>query len=206
MIGEPLRSLYDLARSNAGKGNSAEGYQFENFVHRRLYEVGKACGIKVFPPRYAPQIPTLSGVKYQIDASFEDEGVSYFIECKKREWSANDQVYYFNGKILDYKLASRQPERIKGVFLSTAVVDETPKIYAMTFGMIVIDPESPSVEQMMLNPGSTNLAIALQRHMEKAKRNQAQIALRKNPTHPPADLLKEYRFLVGRWDRDSRKV
>jgi hypothetical protein len=205
LVHEILDALYTLVRSEAGKSGVKEGYEFEEKVSHKIYVTAKSLGIDTFPPRYSPTLPTLSGNKYQIDASFLDHNTHYFIECKRREFSDNEHVYYFNGKILDYKLAATLPGSVKGVFLSTASVDDSSKAYAITYGMTIIDPESPSIEQMIASaPNGSKLRQALLLHEEKKLRARARIELVKKPDFTSRDLLKEYKFLVRRWGQNAK--
>lgn len=150
MIEPILSELYELIlgekrkekSENSTLKNKHSGYAFEDKVANRIFPVAKDLGFKLYPPRYTPAFRTFSGSSYQIDVSFSKGPLFYAIECKEKEFSTNENLYYFNAKLLDYYLAENMAT-VKGIYLSLSPIEETARIYALAYGLTAIDPQNP---------------------------------------------------------------
>lgn len=199
--------MYNLVRSEAtqkDKSSSRIGYKFENIAAQRIYHLAKELGLKPNPPRYTLKYPTFSGNFHQFDNSFTFKRIIYVIECKRREVSAKDHIYYFNSKILDYLFGAkvrRENLPMKGIFLSTIEVGESSMIYAIAYGITVIDPRSPPIEHMLLTSKEDSpVHKALEELRQKLPDQTRILDFEHTLTKKPADLYKKYRYLCKRWE------
>lgn len=159
-------------------------------------------GLKANQARLTLQMPTVSGLTYQFDATFNHRGILYVVECKKRRslLIGSELVHYFSSKILDYVLASGakgSPLRMRGIFISTQDTGDSGHIFGMAFGIKVIDPAHPPVEYMLstLPKGEETLRKSLQQLKLRLERDFA-----RDKRISPTDTYKEYQFLRRRWE------
>ncbi len=213
MIDELLSRLYLLvkeeARAAAQSGTSAGGgHRFEEATAQKVYAHARDLGLRPNPPRHTLERPTLSGIQHQFDSSFAFGDSVYVIECKRRNITAKEHVFYFSSKILDYMLGASVVGEVlpmQGIFLSTTDVGVSSMIYAIAYGMIVVAPSSPPLEHMLLTlPKDLALFRAVAELRTKFS-NLADIglSLTKGSRIPPADLYREYKFLRLRWSQEQ---
>ncbi len=205
---EVLSELYDLvcreACSVPPTGTTpAGGHSFENLVSQRLHSLSKEWGFRSNPARYTLDRPTFSGIRHQIDSLFIlESGVMHLLECKRGKISTKVQMHYFNSIISDYVLGSRLKGlhyRYKGIFLSTAEVDSNSLTYAISFGITVVDPVHPPVEVMKKRSKDLNFKNVLSLLLRKMPGESPLYDPRLEQEFLPADLLREYEFLVSLW-------
>jgi hypothetical protein len=198
-------SLYELTlKSSEAKGNRiSAGHEFEEETARLVYLQEKSEGLKAHPPRMTLQMPTVSGLTYQFDASFSHRDNLFVIECKKRKslLTGSELVHYFCSKILDYVLASERTDtrlKLRGIFLSTQDTGDHGFIYGMTFGVRTVDPKHPPPEYMMarLPQEEGTLKSSL---LNLASQMDADF-LRDSRLSPPK-VFKEYQFHRSRWEK-----
>jgi len=210
VIDSLLSALYLLVKEEEKEITSrtgiGAGHAFEDTTAQKIYFHAKELGLRPNPPRYTLDYPTFSGNVHQFDASFRFGNITYVIECKKRKMAAKEHIYYFNSKVLDYVLGAKvrgESFPMKGIFLSTVEVGETSMIYAIAYGILVIDPASPPVEHMMstLSEGSA-LWKALQDLKDKFQSLHVS-DFDATGQRPAADLYNHYRFLSKRWMREA---
>jgi len=208
-VGSLLCRLYLLVYSKLSvkKGNHiAEGYKFEDETSEQIYHLALELGLEPNPPRMILQLPTLSGNLHQFDASFRHGKNIFVVECKNTRLAAKDYIYYFNAKILDYVLASKEgsgESTLRGIFLSTVPVAESAWRYSLAYSIRVVDPISPPIEYMIQTIADDEiLKSALRTLLDQV----SEITSMGNSLHlrKPSQLIDEYRFLCARW-RDSRK-
>jgi len=210
MIDSLLSTLYLLVKEETkktkGKTDIGAAHVFEDTTAQKIYHHAKELGLQPNPQRYTLNYPTFSGNTYQFDASFRLGNITYVIECKKRKMAAREHIYYFNSKVLDYVLGARVRGGsfpMKGIFISTVKVGKTSMIYAIAYGILVIDPSSPPVEHMMATvvPNS-----ALWRALQDLKGKLPNLHVSDFDvagSRPAADLYNHYRFLCERWMREA---
>jgi len=207
MIDKLFISLYDVARSGeklSTKDAVRDGHAFEDIATHRVYELSRELGLKPNPQRHTLNLATVSGNHYQFDVSFTLEKVVYIIECKKRKLTSSEHIYYFNAKLLDHQLATKAADtsQIRGIFLSSAQVEDGAKAYAIAYGIIVIDPESPSIEQMIATTREGSpLHDELSRLRDKINDNRICFQSTQGSETAPKTLLQQYKFLLNRWRR-----
>lgn len=204
------RFLFDIIRKEiprlrkAGPATKA-GFQFENLVTDKILEhfARRRYGEKVYPPRCKLSYPSFSGVKHQFDVTVEHNKTFYLIECKRRKASAKDQILAFTAKILDYALGFKAhglDYQIKGIFLSTAEISEGARAYALSFGVIPIDPVLPPVDYLMKKVGKKDV---LTRQLDKLRRKLSYTLpdlLDLNPDErDPQVILKFYKQIYTIW-------
>jgi len=208
-VGPLLCRLYLLVYSKLSvkKGNHiAEGHKFEDETSEQIYHLALELGLEPNPPRMTLQLPTLSGNLHQFDASFRYGKNVYVIECKNTRLAAKDYIYYFNAKILDYVLASKERSEeltLRGIFLSTVPVAKSALRYSFAYGIRVVDPISPPIEYMIQtildDEGLKSALGTLLDQVNEITPKGNSLNLQK-----PSQLFKEYQFLCARW-RDSCK-
>ena len=179
------------------------GHVFEDATAQRVYLQARDLGLRPNPPRYTLDYPTLSGNTYQFDGSFTHQDTVYVIECKRTRMAAKEYIYYFNSKILDYVFGAMIRKKtlpIKGIFLSTVEVGDSSMVYAMAYGIIVIDPESPPLEHML---STSREGTALHRAINDLLRRMPDLSVifkvNQIGFDSAADLYRNYRFLCKRW-------
>jgi hypothetical protein len=197
-------SLYELAVRSSKVNDmdkTLDGHQFEEEVARLVYRHEKIEGLKAHQPRLTLQLPTISGLAYQFDASFSFRDALFVIECKKRKslLIGSELVHYFSSKILDYALASERagrPMKMHGIFLSTQDTGDSGTIYGLSFGVIVIDPFRPPVRYMLstLPAGETALRQSL-----AELDTQMSLDFIHGTRTSPSQVYKQYQFLRKRW-------
>ena len=103
------------------------------------------------PPRTTLNLPTRSGNVHQFDASFRGGKDIFVVECKNTREAAKNYLYYFNAEILDYihAIEPQQGVSLKGIFLSTVPVAYSAWLYALAYGIRIIDPDSPPPEYVL---------------------------------------------------------
>jgi hypothetical protein len=199
-------ALYELvvkASQHEGKDRISAGHDFEEETARLVYSHEKTEGLKANQPRLTLQMPTISGLTYQFDASFSCRDVLYLIECKKRKslLTGGELVHYFASKVLDYELAAKRSGtqlKMRGIFMSTQDTGDSGHVFGLAFGVRVIDPAHPPLEFMLskLPPGEASLQRSLVELQEKTN-----VDFVNDPRSSPASVYKEYQFLRGRWEK-----
>ena len=198
-------SLYELTvKSTVVEGNKiSAGHEFEEETARLVYLHEAREGLKAQSPRLTLQLPSISGLTYQFDASFSHRNTLFVIECKKRKslLTGSELVHYFCSKILDYVLASERagnPIKMRGIFVSTQDSGDHGFIYGMSFGVRVIDPGHPPPEYMI---------ASLPQAEETLKTSIATLAAEmdadflRDPRLSPPKIFKEYEFHRSRWEK-----
>lgn len=198
--------VYDLVINEAklvedSGSSSKSGHTFEDVVARGIYDACYRTSYQCKPARHTPNLPTFSGMKHQFDCWFGKENLDYVIECKRRKASTKDQIYYLNARIIDYILGLKKEDgnfdrRIKGIFVSTAPVDDNSLAYAFAYGMTVIEPLSPPLELLLIDCKEHSTVEAVHR-LEQALPKFNPIfddtyELQLNPE----TLVRDYRYLV----------
>jgi hypothetical protein len=143
--------LHDECNVQTEATPTKEGFSFEDHVSQRAYQQIRKYPITVLPPRSTLNYPTVSTLRHQFDVTEVNENTFFVVECKKRGTTLIDQVFSFNSKILDYALEDRFADHfgIKGIFLSTAEMNDNIRKYAFAYGMIPIDPTFPPIQSMI---------------------------------------------------------
>jgi hypothetical protein len=204
MIDPILCELYKLLlkekrkeRAPNFRRNKHMGYAFENEVANYIFPLVKDYGFKAYPPRFTPSFKTLSGCRYQIDVSFSKGTSFYAIECKQKEFSTNENLYYFNAKLLDYCFADTATS-IFGIYLSVSTIEESARIYGLAYGLTVIDPDNPPLAYIRENvPKDSNMfeeSIKLQQLLD-SNRN----SFKTGPSETLASTINDrYKLLLSR--------
>ena len=206
LLDEILADLCSLVRDEAknvtSEGSSSSGgHSFEDAVSRRVHKLSKQLGFQSISARHVLDLPTFSGIKHQFDCSFTIGNATYAVECKRRKLATKNQVYYFNSTVSDYLLGCRLhglQNRIRGVFLSTAEVDDNSLAYAMSYGMTVIDPVHPPIETMIKWTKDGDLLVALNRLKERMPSESPLAFPTLRQEFSSSELLREYLFLLSR--------
>ena len=117
--------------------------------------------------------------------------------------AAKEYIYYFNSKILDYVFGAMIQKKtlpIKGIFLSTVKVGDSSMIYAVAYGITVIDPESPPLEHML---STSREGTALHRAIKDLLRRMPNLSVifkvNQIGVYSAVNLYGNYRFLCKRW-------
>jgi hypothetical protein len=198
-------SLYELAvKSTEMKGDKiSAGHEFEEETARLVYMHERGEGLKAQQPRLTLQLPTISGLTYQFDASFSHRNILFVIECKKRKplLTGSELVHYFCSKILDYVLASERagnPIKMRGIFVSTQDSGDHGFIYGISFGVRIVDPAHPPPEYMI---------ATLPQAEETLRSSLANLAAEmdgdflRDPRLSPPKIFKEYQYHRTRWEK-----
>ena len=199
-------ALYELvvkASQCEEKDRISAGHDFEEETARLVYCHEKTEGLKANQPRLTLQMPTISGLTYQFDASFSYRDLLFLIECKKRKslLTGGELVHYFASKVLDYELAARRSgshHKMRGIFMSTHDTGDSGHVFGLAFGVKVIDPAHPPLEYMLSKlPSSEN---ALKRSFTELHEKMSADFVG-DVRNSPASIYKEYQFLRGRWEK-----
>ncbi len=206
MLSKVLSELYELTVKEAesmGKrrGTTEEGHSFEDVVSHTIHRMSKDVGFRSISARHTLELPTFSGIRHQFDCSFVLDDVIYLVECKRRKVSMKAQIHYFNSIVTDYvlglKLRNENP-MIKGVFLSTAELDDNSIAYATAYGLTVVDPAHPPLEYLIAKENNPDLRRALFALKEKVPSVSPLRNNRLFQEQTPMTLLREYEFLMSR--------
>lgn len=207
MLDAVMRSLYELAlRSSKAESEQDKiltGHEFEEETARLVYSHEKSEGLKAHQPRLTLQMPTISGLAYQFDASFTYRDALFVIECKRRRslLVGSELVHYFSSKILDYVLASEKAGshmKMRGIFLSTQDTGDTGFIYGLSFGVRVVDPAHPPIEYMLSTLPQEE--VTLRRALQQLE-SQMDADFIHDSRASPSAVYKEYQFLRKRWEK-----
>jgi hypothetical protein len=202
-----LSSLYEVVCEEATKlshkGIFKEAFQFEDKICGAI-KFSAEKGIYVSPPREILNLPTFSGNKYQVDCFFTYNKITYAVECKRRQITTRDQIYYFNSILLDYVLGLKVhhiDHFVKGIFISTAPIDDNSLKYCIVYAITVIHPDFPPIEYMLSKAADENLKRALMILQEKLPHlnplfKEGQVD---NLHRDALNLLDEYKYLIGLW-------
>ena len=198
--------LYELvvkASRHESRDRISAGHDFEEETARLVYSYEKTEGLKANQPRLTLQMPTISGLAYQFDASFSYRDFLFLIECKKRKalLTGGELVHYFASKVLDYELAARRSGnhlKMRGIFMSTQDTGDSGHVFGLAFGVKVIDPTHPPVEFMLskLPSGEAALRRCFVELQEKTNTDFVN-----DIRNSPSSVYKEYQFLHGRWEK-----
>jgi len=199
-----LAEVYDLVRKHrsADQRVSHEGHEFENEVVRTISRYERELDLKIFDPRKTLPFQTYSSILPQLDGVFKIGAVYYFIECKHRKSVTAEQIGYFNSKLLDYSLGAHvrgKKQIVKGMFLATSPIGDNHLMYALSYGIIVIDPETPPLFHMLKTAKNNDLKKALNRLYEKLEHPFDYI---EPAIINPERLVREYRYLAKKWLQD----
>jgi hypothetical protein len=209
MIDSLLSNLYNLVKSQVIK-KSHTGYRFEDLTVRKIYQLAERLGLKPNPPRCILEYPTISGICHQFDNSFRVDTTLYVIECKSTRTPIRDHIFCIKAKILDYLFGARIMQRdlvIKGIFLSTVNVQESLMVYAIAYGITVIDPTSPPIEHMLLNVKKDSKTYrALKDLKQKLEDRIFILNFDRCARSNPLNLYKEYRYLCKRWEDEQKSA
>ncbi len=140
-------------------------------------------------------------MKHQFDCWFGRENLDYVVECKRRKIATKEQIYYLNARIIDYILGLRKVDgkmdrRIKGVFVSTAPVDDNSLAYSFAYGITVIEPMSPPIECLLLGSHDSSLTDALTRLQTVVPKFNPIFDDKYEIEPSPETLVKDYRYLI----------
>jgi len=115
----------------------------------------------------------------------------------KRQISAVEHVYYFGSKVLDHHIMTHERGlHVKGIFLSSVEVGESSMQFGLAFGMRVIDPSNPPLEELYaLSENNRPMRRAIRRLWQAC---ESVDPLRSQPGLSPQLLLKSYEFLKRR--------
>lgn len=207
MLDALVCSLYELvltsSRAEGEHDTISAGHAFEEQTARLVYSHEKREGLKANQPRLTLQMPTVSGLAYQFDASFSFRDAIFVIECKKRRTllTGGELVHYFSSKILDYALASERAGgrmKMRGIFVSTQDIGDSGFIYGLSFGVRVIDPAHPPVEYMVSTIPENETAL-------RCSLEQLETQLDTDFIHDtrvsPSAVYQQYQFLKRRWEK-----
>lgn len=160
--------------------------------------------IKVSPPRRILNLPTLSGVKHQVDCFFTYDRTTCVIECKRRQFTTIEQVSYFNSILIDYILGlkvQRADHLVNGIFVSTAPLDDGSLKYCIVYAITVIHPDFPPIIHMLNTTKDEDLKRALKILNEKLP--TVHPLYRENELNEldrsSLSLLNEYTHLISHW-------
>jgi hypothetical protein len=204
LIEKLLGSLYDLVVEESEKpvsgSRSKAGHGFEDATADEIVKRARELGLKPNPPRYTPKLPTLSGNLYQYDASFIHSGVTFLAECKRREMTGREHVFYLGSRILDHVLGARLKGKtlsIRGIFMSTTDLPESAWLYALAYGITILEPSSPPIEWIITRLAQDSV---LRDPLQKLVEDISGMSDPMNPNRrrSPQEVLKEYRYLGRR--------
>jgi hypothetical protein len=201
LIDTILSLLYETVKSevrNGRKTSSKEGYAFEDRVSDAIFRLSKKLGFTSYPPRHILDWPSLSGNKYQFDASFSIDGVVYLVECKRKKFSSNENMFYFNAKLIDYLFAAGGQLPPEGIFLSTSPLERTARLYAIAYCIKAVDPEWPPLEHLLAAlPADSKYRTPLTDLLQKIQENKPS-PFSNRPRRNPTELLGQFEFLLNR--------
>jgi hypothetical protein len=205
-----LGSLYDLVVEESNKrvegSKSIAGHGFEDTTADKIVRQAKDLGLKPNPPRFTPRLPTLSGNLYQYDVSFVHNGVIFLAECKRRELTGREHVFYLGSRILDHVLGARLKGKsisVRGIFISTTDLPESAWLYALAYGITILEPSSPPIEWILTRlPPDSLLKNPL--HKLVGDIHELTDALNPSRRRSPKDILKEYQYLGRRGLKEIR--
>jgi hypothetical protein len=193
--------LYETVRNEARYGNktsSEEGFAFEDRVSDSIFKMSKKLGFTSYPSRHILDWPSLSGNKYQFDASFSIGDTVYLVECKRKKFSTNENMFYFSAKLMDYLFAADSHPPLEGIFLSTSSLERTARIYAIAYCVKAIDPEWPPLEHLIAGlPAGSKYRAPLAELLKKIQENKPS-PFSKSPRRNPTELLDEFEFFLNR--------
>ncbi len=198
-------ALYELvvkASQYEEKDRISAGHDFEEETARLVYSLEKTEGLKANQPRLTLQMPTISGLTYQFDASFSYRDLLFLIECKKRKslLTGGELVHYFASKVLDYEMAAKRSGsrlRMRGIFMSTQDTGDSGHVFGLAFGVRVIDPTHPPLEFMLSKLPSSEAALK-RSFMELQEKTSVDFV--NDVRNSPSSVYKQYQFLRGRWE------
>jgi hypothetical protein len=202
-----LSSLYEIVCQEATKlshkGMVKEAFQFEDKICDAI-KFSAEKDTYVSSPREILNLPTFSGNKHQVDCFFTYNKITYVAECKRRQIATKDQIYYFNSILLDYVLGLKVQHIdhfVKGIFISTAPIDDNSLRYCIVYAITVIHPDFPPMEYMLSKTADENLNCALKTLYEKLPGlNPLFKEERIDYLHwNSLSLLDEYKFLIELW-------
>jgi hypothetical protein len=200
-IGEFLKKLYPVVCDATDKYKKIrkKGAQFEDEVSEHIYDVARDLGYSPYKPRYTLELPTRSNNKHQFDAAFTSKDTYYLVECKNTQTAGMDYIYYFNSKILDY--AHMNPmHKFKGIFLCAAAIPDSAWRYSISYGLRLLDPDSPPIEYM-ISTCSDDLSLGKVLESYLAKLEDASEYLWEEDITLASSLYEEYRYYITRWRR-----
>jgi len=118
------------------------------------------------------ELPTFSGLKHQFDVSLPDNDLYWVIECKRKKSARAEkaQIYAFVAKLLDHTFGLKSNNlhyKIKGVFVSSAKLTDPGRLFALSFGVIPIDPTLPPIEYLLTKAKTKALRVELEILKEK---------------------------------------
>lgn len=184
--------------------SSHDGHAFEDAVIEIIREHKEEHNLEVFDPRMTLPFKTYSSLRHQLDGVFKHGSRYYFIECKHRKTVTAECIEYFNSKLLDFALgahiAGLKEEEVKGLFLASSPIGDNQLMYGLAYRIIVIDPETPSLNHMIATSENNDLKEALLGLKEKIDPAFDYL----DP--PPVDtdkLLKSYRYLTVKWRKEQ---
>jgi hypothetical protein len=190
------------ASQSEEKDRISAGHDFEEETARLVYSLEKTEGLKANQPRLTLQMPTISGLTYQFDASFSYRDLLFLIECKKRKslLTGGELVHYFASKVLDYEMAAKRSGsrlRMRGIFMSTQDTGDSGHVFGLAFGVRVIDPTHPPLEFMLSKLPRSEAALK-RSFMELQEKTSVDFV--NDVRNSPSSVYKQYQFLRGRWE------
>ena len=200
-VGKILCALYDAVKEESRREGERspinEGHNFESRISDVVFAKTKEMDFITYPPRYTLESSTASGNHYQFDASFLANGIFYGIECKRKKFSTNENLYYYNAKIMDYALSSGN-KRIEGIFLSTSPLENAARLYAIAYGLTAIDPNWPPIDYLLeqsIDDSQMTRALA---DLQQRVLNICPSFSIEQSSGNPEKIFEEYRFLLSR--------
>ena len=179
--------------------DTKKGHTFEDIVSRSVYDICLEVDYQCKSARHTPNLPTFSGARHQFDCWFGSEDVDYVVECKRRKMATKDQIYYLNARLIDYVLGLKQRDdsrKIKGVFVSTAPVDDNSLSYSFAYAMDIIEPGTPPIEHMISEESDPVIREGLNALYSKLPKFNPLFGDVLENTSSFDTLVKDYRYLL----------
>lgn len=207
-LSDIMKDLHKLVKEHddGTRRKIKEGHEFENEVAKIISTYTNELDLEVYNPRKTLPFMTYSSILHQLDGVFKFGSTFYLIECKNRKMVSLEQIGYFNSKLLDYSLGawkSGLAQCIKGLFLASSSIGDNPLKYALSYGITVIDPETPALCHMVSTTSDTDLKQAFMRLYNI-------IEVDFDYLHPsltdPEKCLKDYRYLTRQWLKEPERI
>ena len=203
-----MKDLHLLVKEldDGTRRKSKEGHEFENDVAKIISIYKNELDLEVYNPRTTLPFMTYSSISHQLDGVFKFGSTYYLIECKHRKTVSLEQIGYFNSKLLEYSLGawkSGLSQCFKGLFLASSPIGDNPLKYAISYGITVVDPETPALCHMISTTTDNDLKQAFFRLYNT-------IAVNFDYLHPSLTdsekCLKDYRYLIRQWLKEPERI
>ena len=177
------------------------GFELENLIAKILEKYGLPAKRKEL------ELPTFSGLKHQFDVSLPDNSLYWVIECKRKKSARAEktQIYAFVAKLLDHAFGLQRYNldyKIKGVFVSSAKLTAPARAFALSFGVIPIDPTLPPIEYMLSKTKKKALREELEILKEKLSYTLPHLLRIENYTNQVGPCLSHWKSLSKEFSED----